>query len=163
MCFSDGEIPLRQKSHADGHRRAIDDGCGELFEISSRCHHLLNICLCNQSSERFAWTGVRTSTEGKHLSVLHEDVELLRAGIERWITIGGCQNDKNTITLLHGLTGNTSILSKVAARVLPITALQTVMPVMLIFRRQAYLSRAARLLLKTLVPQADDVGDSSNE
>jgi DNA-binding transcriptional LysR family regulator len=46
-------------------------------------------------------------------------------------------------------------------RVLPITALQTVMPVMLIFRRQAYLSRAARLLLKTLVPQAEDVADSS--
>jgi DNA-binding transcriptional LysR family regulator len=40
-------------------------------------------------------------------------------------------------------------------RVLPIIAMQTVMPVMLIFRRQAYLSRAARLLLKTLVPQAD--------
>jgi DNA-binding transcriptional LysR family regulator len=47
-------------------------------------------------------------------------------------------------------------------RVLPITALQTVVPVMLIYRRQAYLSRAARLLLKTLVPQADGVGDSSN-
>ncbi len=46
-------------------------------------------------------------------------------------------------------------------RVLPIAALQTVMPVMLIFRRQAYLSRAARLLLKTLVPQAEDVGDES--
>jgi DNA-binding transcriptional LysR family regulator len=40
-------------------------------------------------------------------------------------------------------------------RILPITALQTVQPVVLIFRRQAYLSRAARLLLKTLVPQAD--------
>lgn len=41
-------------------------------------------------------------------------------------------------------------------RVLPIPALQTVMPVMLIYRRHAYLSRAARLLLKALVPQADD-------
>jgi DNA-binding transcriptional LysR family regulator len=40
-------------------------------------------------------------------------------------------------------------------RILPITALQTVQPVVLIFRRQAYLSRAARLLLKALVPQAD--------
>ena len=48
-------------------------------------------------------------------------------------------------------------------RVLPITALQTVVPVMLIYRRQAYLSRAARLLLKTLVPQADGVGDSIND
>jgi DNA-binding transcriptional LysR family regulator len=47
-------------------------------------------------------------------------------------------------------------------RVLPITALQTVVPVMLIYRRQAYLSRAARLLLKTLVSQADGVGDSNN-
>jgi DNA-binding transcriptional LysR family regulator len=47
-------------------------------------------------------------------------------------------------------------------RILPITALQTVMPVMLIYRRQAYLSRAARLLLKMLVPQVDGVGDSSN-
>ncbi len=47
-------------------------------------------------------------------------------------------------------------------RVLPITALQTVVPVMLIYRRQAYLSRAARLLLKTLVPQADGMGDSNN-
>ncbi len=46
-------------------------------------------------------------------------------------------------------------------RVLPIAAMQTVMPVMLIFRRQAYLSRAARLLLKMLVPQAEDVGDES--
>jgi DNA-binding transcriptional LysR family regulator len=42
-------------------------------------------------------------------------------------------------------------------RALPITALQTVMPVMLIFRRHAYLDRAARLLLKTLVPQAEDM------
>jgi DNA-binding transcriptional LysR family regulator len=46
-------------------------------------------------------------------------------------------------------------------RVLPITALQTVMPVMLIFRRHAYLSRAARLLLSALVPQADVVADES--
>jgi DNA-binding transcriptional LysR family regulator len=46
-------------------------------------------------------------------------------------------------------------------RVLPITALQTVMPVMLIYRRHAYLSRAARLLLSTLVPQAGDVADES--
>ncbi len=46
-------------------------------------------------------------------------------------------------------------------RVLPITALQTVMPVMLIFRRHAYLSRAARLLLSRLVPRADDVADES--
>jgi DNA-binding transcriptional LysR family regulator len=43
-------------------------------------------------------------------------------------------------------------------RVLPIPALQTVMPVMLIFRRHAYLNRAARLLLKTLVPRVDDQG-----
>jgi len=46
-------------------------------------------------------------------------------------------------------------------RVLPITALQTVMPVMLIYRRHAYLSRAARFLLSTLVPQADVVVDES--
>lgn len=46
-------------------------------------------------------------------------------------------------------------------RVLPITALQLVMPVMLIFRRQAYLSRAARLLLKALVPQTDVENEST--
>jgi DNA-binding transcriptional LysR family regulator len=46
-------------------------------------------------------------------------------------------------------------------RVLPIAALQTVMPVTLIYRRHAYLSRAARLLLSTLVPQADVVADES--
>jgi DNA-binding transcriptional LysR family regulator len=43
-------------------------------------------------------------------------------------------------------------------RVLAIPALQTVMPVMLISRRQAYLSRAARLLVSILVPPADAVG-----
>jgi len=46
-------------------------------------------------------------------------------------------------------------------RVLPITALQTVMPVMLIYRRHAYLSRAARFLLSTLVPQAEVVAYES--
>jgi DNA-binding transcriptional LysR family regulator len=46
-------------------------------------------------------------------------------------------------------------------RVLPITTLQTVMPVMLIYRPHAYLSRAARLLLSTLVQQADVVADES--
>lgn len=45
-------------------------------------------------------------------------------------------------------------------RILPITTLQTILPVMLIHRRQAYLSRAARLLLSTLVPQSDDVEES---
>jgi len=40
-------------------------------------------------------------------------------------------------------------------RVLPIAALQTSVPVMLIHRRQAYLSRAVRLLLTTLASQAD--------
>jgi len=48
-------------------------------------------------------------------------------------------------------------------RVLPITALQTVMPVMVIFRRHAYLSHAARLLLKLLVPRADDLRGESTE
>jgi DNA-binding transcriptional LysR family regulator len=39
-------------------------------------------------------------------------------------------------------------------RVLPIAALQTSVPVMVIHRRQAYLSRAARLLLSMLASQA---------
>src|SRR5579864_5677392 len=106
-------MPLRQKSNAYSHRRAIADGCGELCEISSRCHQLLNTGLCDQSSKRAAWTGVGTSTEGKHVPILPEDIELLRVRIECWISICGCQNDKNNVTLLHGLTGHTSILSKV--------------------------------------------------
>ncbi len=40
-------------------------------------------------------------------------------------------------------------------RVLPIAALQTSAPVMVIHRRQAYLSRATRLLLTMLASQAD--------
>lgn len=39
-------------------------------------------------------------------------------------------------------------------RILPITALQTTVPVIAIHRRQAYLSRAVRLLLSWLAPQA---------
>ena len=49
-----------------------------------------------------------------------------------------------------------------AVRVLPIAALQTVMPVILIVRRQAYLSRAARLLVRSLAPQADERGGASH-
>jgi DNA-binding transcriptional LysR family regulator len=48
-------------------------------------------------------------------------------------------------------------------RVLPIPALQTVMPVMLIVRRQAYLSRAARLLVQSLVAQADEEAAATRE
>lgn len=47
-------------------------------------------------------------------------------------------------------------------RVLPIATLQTALPVMLIYRRHAYLSRAARLLLSMLVSQADGAEGSSN-
>jgi DNA-binding transcriptional LysR family regulator len=46
-------------------------------------------------------------------------------------------------------------------RVLPIPALHMAIPVMLIYRRHAYLSRAARLLLKVLVLETDEAnGDS---
>ncbi|QBD75787.1 LysR family transcriptional regulator [Ktedonosporobacter rubrisoli] len=40
-------------------------------------------------------------------------------------------------------------------RILPIEALQVILPVMLIYRHQAYLSLAARLLLKALAPPAE--------
>ncbi|GHO49350.1 LysR family transcriptional regulator [Ktedonospora formicarum] len=40
-------------------------------------------------------------------------------------------------------------------RILPIAKLQTLVPVMVIYRRQAYLSRAARSLLATLAPEAN--------
>src|SRR5215467_4823547 len=101
-------FPLRQKSNAYGHRGVIGDGSTELFEISSRCHQLLNTSLCNQNSKHSTWTGVGTSTEGKQMSVQPQHIETLRVRIERWITICGCQNDKDIVTFLHGVTGNTT-------------------------------------------------------